>query len=232
MPNNTLYPTTYRNGATAIPPNRRVFESGGLLRLASDTELENGIVDRHIRANDNAAVYTFSTGDVVILEAAGAISAEAAVFRATSGRVSATGSSRIGRAQTAALAAGDYLCVVIEPGSGGGTGSSDNRKEGVHGTTLTLSGSDLVWQLNAHSKDNVLFDLGGGAGNVNVNLTITGTVRPGEYTLYVTNVGTKQLVWAATVWSGEPPQPIPGIQTGFKIEVLPDGSIKGTGYTS
>lgn len=106
------------------------------------------------------------------------------------------------------------------------------RKDEIHPTTLTLSGSNLNWQLNAYTRDNVLFDLGGGSGAVTVNLTITGTARAGEYILYVTNVGTKTLTWATTIWSGTPPQPIAGIQTGFKLCVTPDGTIKGTGFTT
>ncbi len=374
MQNNGLYPTTYRNGATAIPPHRRVFEAGGLLRVASDIELENGIVDRTILPNDNAAVDGFSSGDIIVVEAAGPISVDAGVFRATSGRVAGSGTSRLGRAKTATLGSGETVRIVVEPVAGGGGGGSGfildlgnynpttnlpaltdatgatgqryviepvpatnqsrnfgsgvqvfvanrkgevyhngsiwimrlfdrpddlyrgsydptnappaemtdslgklgyyweviapaaqqsrdlgsgaivfpahtsgrlihsgtvyqlfqngNRKDAVHGTTLTLTGSDLNWQLNGQTKDNVLFDLGAGSGNVNVNLTITGTVRPGQYKLYVTNVGTKQLVWNAAVWSGIAPQPIENIQTLFNLEVLPDGSIKGSSYTT
>lgn len=106
------------------------------------------------------------------------------------------------------------------------------RKDEYHPTTLTLSGSNLNWQLNAYTRDNVLFDLGGGSGTVTVNLTITGTARPGDYWLYVTNVGTKVLDWASTVWSGTEPQPIAGIQTGFKLTVTPDGTIKGVAFTT
>lgn len=106
------------------------------------------------------------------------------------------------------------------------------RKDEIHPTTLTLSGSNLNWQLNAYTRDNVLFDLGGGSGTITVNITISGTARAGSYWLYVTNVGTKSLNWADTIWSGTEPQPIPGIQTGFHLSVTPDGTIKGVGSTT
>ena len=108
------YSGTYTNGNTTLDPYLRVIEADSVLRLAGAEEIENGIVTRTVFPGDPAAVqYLHAQGRAGgwTMIAAGAISKGAPVYRAANGRVAATGTSKIGCAESAALAVGQTVRV-------------------------------------------------------------------------------------------------------------------------
>lgn len=118
---------TYINGNGTLLPHRRVIDAGGTLRYASDAELENGTVTRTITPNIPASVQLLDTGGPWTMIAADAISKDAPVYRAASGKVSAAGTSQIGIADSSSSVDGDFIEVrfqAVGTGGGGGGGST------------------------------------------------------------------------------------------------------------
>jgi len=114
---------------------QRVFVVGHEMRAAGAADLENGVVSRNILAGESGAIELLMPGERVVMIAAGAISAEADVYRAANGRVAAAGSSKIGRSIGDAGAAGNLIEIVVEPaadGGGGGGPSTDGFDEVVN----------------------------------------------------------------------------------------------------
>lgn len=122
------YSATYRNGGSTISPFLRVIEDAGFLRVASASELENGIVTRTTFPNELAGVqmlHAQASGGNWSLVASGTITSGAVVYRAAGGTVSASGTSKIGVAKSSA---GDGQIVQVyyrdwpDAGEGGGGG--------------------------------------------------------------------------------------------------------------
>ena len=115
--------STYLNGSTAIDEFLRVFDIGGTVRVAAADELENGISVKRALPNTSIAVLPLQNNQRVTLVANGAIAMDGDVFAAAGGKVSGSGTRRMGKAKTASAVDGDHLEVFIEiAGTGGGGG--------------------------------------------------------------------------------------------------------------
>ncbi len=146
--------TTYRNGATALAVNRRVFVVGGVLQLAAADELEQGLVQRATPPNQLCSVVSVANSIVTTFIANGPISSGADVFRAADGKVSASGSSKLGRAETSAAADGDGIQVFVQLAEGGtGGGGGGNVSDGdilSIGLTFPISGLHILDTNGSH----------------------------------------------------------------------------------
>ena len=175
--------TTYVNGSSALDIFHRVFDLGGQLSYATDTELENGILMRDAEAFASAPVLQIATGQRAIVVAAGPIAVDAPVFRAVNGRVSAAGSSRFGRARTAAAAAGDHIEVVVEESTAAVASLAANLME-LQGTydpatnipalTDGTGGEGFYYEVNPVPGMQYFRDFG--SGNLNFAADTSGTL--------------------------------------------------------
>lgn len=136
--------STYRNGSSFLEQYRRVYEMAGLLRYATSAEEEIGILPTNILENYVAAVAGLEHNHRYKCIADGAINDGVDVYRANDGKVSASGTSKIGKAQSSAGADGDIVEVLfrIESGGGGGGGGGNFAQFTYDGTNeLTLPAS-------------------------------------------------------------------------------------------
>ena len=126
---NSASSATYINGNTTLLAKRRVYDIGGRLRYASDSELENGITTRRVFPNEPAGIDLLDDAGPWTLIANGPIAKDAPVFRAAQGKVSATGTSQIGRAGSTVGADGEEVQIVVVASGGGGVAADPSWVE-------------------------------------------------------------------------------------------------------
>lgn len=125
---------TYTNGSAAIPQYSRVFDSVSGMRVASASEIENGIAILRANANGPVAVEPLRNGETFSMIASMAIPSGVDVYRADGGLVATTGTSKIGRSRTSAAQAGHLVVVeYVTAGGGGGVGGGEPGPPGPKG---------------------------------------------------------------------------------------------------
>lgn len=106
---------TFGVGAAALSRGTRVVLSSGLLVAASDTQLDIGVINKDVVANqEDGAVHLINAEGTQVMIAAAAIAVGATVYTAAAGKVSSTQGSGVlrGVAMTAAAADGDEIEVL------------------------------------------------------------------------------------------------------------------------
>lgn len=206
---------TYDNGSSTIGPYRRVIKDGGVLRVASSVELENGTTDATVLPNQPARVNTTDAQGKYQYVSAVGITEGDTIYRADNGLVSNVGTSQLGTADEDALAGGVFFVNVAVGGSGGGAGADRNDGE----ETITFS-----------PTNSVTFD-GGTKDRKRVVLTDDWTptfnaTASREYTLKIVQdaTGGRTITWPNNMlWSGAAPQPVavPNEPSIFKFEYDP-----------
>jgi len=99
-----------------LPPYRRVLLNGETLTLAGADDLETGVISKEAPAGSVVTVEVLEANNVYPLVLTGTLSSNDAVYRAAEGKVSNTGSSRIGRATQAATNK-EFAYTLVEPTS-------------------------------------------------------------------------------------------------------------------
>jgi hypothetical protein len=203
-----------------------------LLRPASETELENGIVTRDVMPGDMAGVQLLYSAGPFYFLADGSISPGQTVFRAADGKVSATGTSRLGRAQSGA-SDGHYVLVVVEPGAGGGGGGSGtveqiNTGEGLLGGPIVVSGTISLAPPTAGQ-------IGGVKAGANISIDPDGTINATGGVGTVVEIETGEGLTGGPITSSGTISLVPpsgsnigGVKAGTNITIAGDGTISST----
>ena len=152
----TIAPKTHINGSSKLLKGRRVFLDGGVLRYASSTELEVGILTSTALPNEHACVQPLYAYGEFLFVSSGAIGTGVSVYRADNGKVGPAGTSELGRSLSSTSADNYFISCSVAAAAVGGAGV--NRMIGLEdlGDVSGAASVDFTTGSSNNKKVNVI----------------------------------------------------------------------------